>query len=95
MMTQFVKYIAKPGKAHAFVEEVERAGIGAKIRAEKGCVKYDYYYPAKDADTVLLIEQWVEPEDQDIHLTQPHMEDLRAIKKTCIEETIFGEDALK
>ena len=95
MMTQFVKYIAKPGKAHAFVEEVERAGIGAKIRAEKGCLKYDYYYPAKDKDTVLLIEQWEQAEDQDMHLTQPHMETLREIKSRCISDTIFGEGALK
>lgn len=95
MLTLCVKYIAKPGMAHAFVEGIERSGVATKIRAEKGCLKYDYYYPANREDEILLIEQWTEPEDQKVHMTQPHMNDLREIKHKYIAQAVLGDEALR
>jgi len=95
MLTLYVKYLMKPGMAKPFVEEAESSGVAGKIREEKGCLLYNYFYSAADADTVLLIEQWVEPEDQKVHMTQPHMAQLRAIKDKYVLETVFGEEALR
>lgn len=95
MMTLYVKYSARPGMAHAFVEEAESSGVADRIRAEKGCLKYDYYYSAKDENVVLLIEQWVQPEDQQVHMTQPHMDTLRQIKSRYIDSVVLGDEALQ
>ncbi len=83
----FVTYHAMPGHGAAFVEELEASGVAAKVRAEDGCIKYDYFYSAKDPDTVLLFEEWESQNHQQIHLTQPHITELKAIKEKHILST--------
>ncbi len=43
------------------------SGIVAAIRKEKGNLKYEYFYPAEDVETVLLIDSWENQEAIDIH----------------------------
>lgn len=38
-------------------------------------------------DEILLAEQWSSPEQQEIHLRQPHMARLQQLKTTYIAET--------
>lgn len=85
--TLTVVYTAKPGMRETFVEEVVAAGIIEKIRAEEGCLAYDYYVSEDDADRLMLIEKWASEEHQQTHMTQPHMQDLAAIKARYIDET--------
>ncbi len=80
----FVTYYAKPGCAQKFVEELESTGTAAKVRAEAGCIRYDYYYSAADQDVVLLFEEWESQHHQQAHLTQPHIADVKAIKEKYI-----------
>ena len=82
-----VTYIAKPGCGHAFVEELEASGVASAVRAEDGCIRYDYYYSAKDPDVVFLFEEWVSETHQQIHITQPHIATLKQIKEKHILET--------
>ena len=35
------------GSVRQFVEEMEKSGIADAIRAEKGNLRYDYFFPAK------------------------------------------------
>lgn len=82
-----VTYTAKEGCAKPFVEELESSGAAAAVRAEDGCIHYDYYFSAKDENVVFLFEEWESEHHQQVHLTQPHMAQVRAIKEKYILET--------
>ena len=90
----YVKFTCLPKKREAFIEKVKATGVLEAIRAEDGCIKYDYYLSEKDPNELLLIEKWVSKEHQQIHLTQPHMEQLRSFKSDYITDTLLGEVGL-
>lgn len=91
MLTLYVKYTAKPGCRERYVRDIVSGGILTAIRAEAGCLRYDYYFSAQEADVVLLIEQWESEAHQRIHMQQPHMARLRELKAQYIEETSMGK----
>ena len=91
MYTIYVKFDCHPQKREAFIAKMKETGILESIRAEDGCIKYDYYLSEKDANEILLIEQWESKNHQQIHLTQPHMDRLREFKNDYIEKTVLGE----
>ena len=91
MMTIYVKFECLTGKREDFIEKVKKTGILDAIRAEDGCIKYDYYLSEKDANELLLIEKWESKAHQQIHLTQPHMATLREFKDDYISKTVLGE----
>lgn len=91
MYTIYVKFDCFPQKREAFIQKVKETGILDAIRAEDGCIKYDYYLSEKDPDEILLIEQWESKEHQQIHLTQPHMVLLKSFKDDYITKTVLGE----
>ena len=82
-----VTYIAKPGCREAFVRKVVTEGILTAVRAEEGCLAYDYYFSAQDENIVLLVERWESDAHVRVHLTQPHMAQLRQIKEEFIAST--------
>ncbi len=86
-LTLTVVYTSKPGMRQAFVEEVVARGILDKIRAEKGCIAYDYYASEDDIDRLMLIEKWQSPAHQEAHMAQPHMQELAEIKSRFIDGT--------
>ena len=91
MYNIFVKYTCKEGKRETFVDSLNRAGIVEAIRAEAGCIRYDYYFSEKDPNELLLIEAWEKKDDQAVHMTQPHMAELKKISADCITDVKFGE----
>ncbi|MBO5203771.1 MAG: antibiotic biosynthesis monooxygenase [Clostridia bacterium] len=95
MYTIYVKFKCLEGKREGFVERVRKEGILDKIRAEDGCLRYDYYYSESDTNELLLIEAWETKRHQEIHIGQPHMAQLRALKDGYIETTQLGEFELK
>ena len=42
MYTIYVKFTCLPEKREAFVRKVTETGVLAAIRAEDGCLRYDY-----------------------------------------------------
>ena len=86
-LTLHVTYTAKPGCREAFVRKIVTAGILTAIRSEEGCLAYDYYFSAQDENTVLLIERWASEAHQRVHMTQPHMAQLRQIKDEFVDAT--------
>ena len=90
----YVIFKSFPGKREAFIEKVKEEGLVDAIRAENGCIRYDYYFSEKDPDEILLIEAWETKEHQQIHINQPHMARLRAIKEDYIISTTLGEFSL-
>ena len=95
MYTIYVKFTCLPQKRQDFIERVKATGVLAAIRAEEGCLKYDYYLSAEDPNELLLIEQWKSKDHQQVHLTQPHMDTLRSFKDDYIAATHLGEVELK
>ena len=95
MYTIYVKFECHPQKREAFVQKMKDTGILDAIRAEDGCITYDYYLSDKDPDLLLLIEQWATKQHQQLHLTLPHMLRLREFKNDYIAKTILGEVGLK
>ena len=51
-------YTGKNGSARAFAEEMTQSGLVAAIRAEEGNLRYEYFFPMEDPETVLLIDKW-------------------------------------
>ncbi len=76
-----VTYHLKDNCAKDFVAELEESGAAELVRKENGCKRYDYFFSVADKNTVLLVEEWESLEKQQIHLTQPHMATVRAIKE--------------
>ena len=95
MYNIYVKFTCLPQKREAFIQKVTQTGVLAAIRAEEGCVKYDYYLSEKDPNELLLIEQWETKQHQQIHISQPHMAQLRSFKGDYITDTQQGEVELK
>lgn len=91
MYTIYVKFTCLPGKREAFIQKVKETGVLEAIRAEDGCIRYDYYLSEKDPCELLLIEQWETKEKQQIHIGQPHMDTLRSFKGDYIADTQLGE----
>ena len=91
MYTIYVKFECLDNKRDAFIKKVKQTGILDAIRHEDGCIKYDYYLSEKDANELLLIEQWESKEHQQIHISQPHMAKLREFKDNYISNTVLGE----
>ena len=72
-------YKMKNGSAEAFLSELSGIGIPEIVRAESGCLRYDYFLPA-DGSTESA-------ELQALHLEQPHMKRLADIKPRYVRET--------
>ena len=95
MYTIYVVFKCLPEKREAFVEAVKKEGILRAIRAEDGCLRYDYYFSEADENELLLIEAWETKKHQQIHMEQPHMARLRDLKDGYVESTVLGEFELK
>ena len=91
MYTIYVQFTCFPEKRAAFVEAVKKEGILDAIRAEDGCLRYDYYFSEADENELLLIEAWETKSHQQIHIEQPHMARLREMKDGYISSTKLGE----
>ena len=91
MYTIYVVFNCHEGKREEFIQRVHAEGVVDAIRAENGCIRYDYYFSEKDPNEILLIEAWESKNHQQVHLEQPHMDTLRSFKNDYIANTTLGE----
>lgn len=66
-------YTGADGAARAFAEEMEESGTADAIRAEEGNVRYRYFQPLDDPQTVLLVDAWADQAALDAHHASPMM----------------------
>ena len=66
-------YTGENGAAHKFAEEMEATGTADAIRAEEGNVRYRYFQPLDDPETVLLIDAWADQAALVAHHASPMM----------------------
>lgn len=74
-------YTGKNGSARQFMEEMEKSGLADRIRQEKGNLRYDYFFPANDPETVLLIDSWTDQAAIDRHHESPMMGELAQLRE--------------
>ncbi len=95
MYTIYVVFKCIEGKREEYIEKLKAEGIVDAVRAEDGCIRYDYYFSEKDPDEILLIEAWESKKHQEIHIQQPHMVRLRELKPDYVLSTKLGEFEIK
>ena len=62
-----IYYKGQNGSARKFADEMISSGIVAEIRSKEGNLKYDYFEPLEDKETILLIDSWENQESLDKH----------------------------
>jgi quinol monooxygenase YgiN len=81
MITVNLYYTGSNGNARAFVNEMESSGIADAIRNEQGNLKYQYFQPLDDPETVLLIDSWVDQKAIDLHHSTPMMQKIIELRE--------------
>ena len=74
-------YTGKDRSARKFAEEMESSGTAPAIRAEKGNLRYEYFLPMNDPETVLLIDSWEDQAAIDLHHASPMMGKITALRE--------------
>ncbi len=62
-----IYYKGENGNAKKFASEMVDSGIVDRVRAEVGNLKYEYFFPMDDEETVLLIDRWKDEAALDMH----------------------------
>ena len=74
-------YTGRNGSARSFAEEMVSSGTVAAIRSEDGNLRYEYFFPMEDPETVLLIDSWRDQEAIDVHHSSPMMTTIAALRE--------------
>ena len=81
MITVNLYYTGINGNSRKFAEEMEKSGTADEIRVEKGNVRYEYFFPMNDPETVLLIDSWESQEAIDAHHASPMMQTIAKLRE--------------
>ena len=81
MITVNLYYTGVNGAARRFAEEMTARGVVDAIRAEEGNLRYAYFFPMEDPETVLLIDQWRDQAAIDAHHASPMMGQIAALRE--------------
>ena len=74
-------YSGIAGNARKFAEEMTTSGVVERIRSEEGNIRYEYFFPKDDEETVLLIDAWDSQEAIDKHHASPMMQDIIRLRE--------------
>lgn len=80
-ITVHIYYTGKNGDAGKFAEEMVSSGIVRDIRAEEGNLRYAYFFPMEDPETVLLIDSWKDQHSIDVHHGSPMMGQIMKLRE--------------
>lgn len=95
-------YTGTGGAARAFAEEMTAQGVVADIRREPGNLRYEYFFPMEQPETVLLIDSWENQQALDEHHRSPMMAkimslrekyDLHTVAERYVSEALPQKDA--
>ena len=80
-ITVNIYYKGTDGNARKFAEEMEKSGTADLIRAEEGNLRYEYFMPLNDIETVLLIDSWTDQQAIDRHHESGMMKTIAALRE--------------
>ena len=94
-----IYYTGENGSARKFAEEMEKRGINDKIRKEYGNIKYEYYLPMEEKETIISIDEWEDKEALEFHYKTKMMKETTKLRdkyklKTKIERFEEYEERL-
>lgn len=75
-----IYYSGQNGAARKFAQEMIDSGTVDLIRAEEGNLKYEYFFPMDDSETVLLIDSWQSQQSIDLHHGSPMMQKIAQLR---------------
>ena len=81
MISVNIYYKGINGNAKKFVNEMIDLVIVDKSRKEEGNLRYEYFFPIDDNETVLLIDCWKNQEALDIHHKLPLMKEIMELRE--------------
>ena len=81
MITVIIRYKGENSSAKMFARDMISSGTVQKIREEKGNIRYEYFTPYDDPETVLLIDSWESQEAIDEHHKSPMMETIAKLRE--------------
>lgn len=76
-----IYYKGENGNAKKFAEEMVARGIVDRVRKEEGNLRYEYFFPMEDSETVMLIDKWKDEEALDIHHKSPMMKEIASLRE--------------
>lgn len=79
-ITVNIYYSGENGNARKFAEEMLSLGIVDEIRKEEGNLRYEYFVPLNDEQTVLLVDSWANQKTLDLHHKSPMMDKIIALR---------------
>lgn len=90
-------YTGVNGNARKFAEEMEQSGTADLIRKESGNLRYAYFFPMDDPETVLLIDMWEDQRSIDLHHASPMMKTIAELREKYdlhmkVERYVTDED---
>ncbi len=74
-------YSGVNGNARKFAQEMITSGTVDAIRAETGNLRYEYFFPMEDEETVLLIDSWEDQHAIDVHHASPMMAKIAELRE--------------
>lgn len=80
-ITVHLFYTGKDGNAQKFAREMEESGTAEAIRKEEGNLRYSYFLPLNDPETVLLVDSWRDQAAIDAHHASPIMARIAALRE--------------
>jgi quinol monooxygenase YgiN len=75
-----IYYTGQNGAAMDFAQEMTESGVVADVRKEPGNLKYEYFFPMDDPETVLLIDRWEDQAAIDAHHKSEMMGRIAALR---------------
>lgn len=93
-----IYYTGTDGAAGRFAREMLDTGVVSAIRAEEGNLRYDYFLPLDDPETLLLIDSWTDQAALDRHHATAMMAQIAALREKYdlhmrVERYVAAEDA--
>ena len=79
-LTINIYYTGENGSARKFAEEMVSSGVVDRVRNEKGNLRYNYFFPMDDPETVLLIDRLESEEALDEHHKSPMMKEIAELR---------------
>ena len=80
MITINIYYKGSNRSAKAFADDMISTGIVDNIRAQEGNLRYDYFQPIDNPETILLIDSWTSQEAIDKHHASPMMKKIAELR---------------
>jgi len=98
-ITVNIYYNGANGNAKKFAEEMISSGVVRDIRAEDGNIRYEYFFPMDNTETVLLIDSWKDQHSIDIHHASPMMAKIKELREKYdlhmkVERYVSDEDGI-